>query len=311
MGDFPGGPSTLPPWCIYVGYQCTDNHFTNIQASNASVAEFYDDGGSSIWLACHGWGWPNSPQDFYTPYIFYIDAPDTKINGCYADSFTIGGIYIGNSKVSVIGTEFLEGGTDTLAPPIIAADNLNNIVILGNIITGFTGRHVINVTTIGYGWQFFGNVPQINGDANLFNGAVRFNATFGNPLILNGQRVYYNYGSILNISGLVVAGSIVYNSTPTAGDYIGWVCTKTGVEYNPSSVWQPSQNYTVEGSYTIVFPTAGDNGYYYTCTTSGVSNITEPVWPTVIGNTVTDGSVVWTCSGTSDYTFKTFGLISN
>lgn len=38
------------------------------------------------------------------------------------------------------------------------------------------------------------------------------------------------------------------------------------------------------------------NGYRYEVTTAGTSHATtEPTWPTVIGNTVTDGTVTWTC----------------
>ena len=49
---------------------------------------------------------------------------------------------------------------------------------------------------------------------------------------------------------------------------------------------------------TRVVPTGG-NGYYYTSlTAAGVSDpATEPTWPTQIGTTVLDGSVVWVCSG--------------
>lgn len=45
-----------------------------------------------------------------------------------------------------------------------------------------------------------------------------------------------------------------------------------------------------------VVPTTA-NGFYYECTTAGTSAATQPTWPTVIGNTVVDGTVTWTCKG--------------
>lgn len=38
------------------------------------------------------------------------------------------------------------------------------------------------------------------------------------------------------------------------------------------------------------------NGYAYKVTTAGTSGTTEPTWPTTISQTVSDGSIVWTCS---------------
>jgi len=45
---------------------------------------------------------------------------------------------------------------------------------------------------------------------------------------------------------------------------------------------------------TYVVPAAA-NGYAYECTTSGTSAAAPPVYPTTIGETVADGTVIWTC----------------
>jgi len=68
----------------------------------------------------------------------------------------------------------------------------------------------------------------------------------------------------------------------------------------PPSTWQASTAYSLGA---LVSPTTY-NGHKYECTTAGTSGTTEPTWPTVNGNTVTDGTVVWTCRGINLYRQK-------
>jgi hypothetical protein len=42
------------------------------------------------------------------------------------------------------------------------------------------------------------------------------------------------------------------------------------------------------------------NGFFYECITGGTTAGSEPAWPTIIGNTVTDNTVLWRCEGVED-----------
>lgn len=56
-------------------------------------------------------------------------------------------------------------------------------------------------------------------------------------------------------------------------------------------LWAPSEAQAVGD---LVVPSTL-NGYLYRCTTAGTTGTTEPSWPTTVGNTVSDGTAVWTC----------------
>jgi len=70
----------------------------------------------------------------------------------------------------------------------------------------------------------------------------------------------------------------------------GFVSTISG------AVWTLTTAKTTSAPISFAVPTVS-NGFYYKCTTGGTTGGTEPTWPTTIGTTVSDGSVVWTCWG--------------
>ena len=57
------------------------------------------------------------------------------------------------------------------------------------------------------------------------------------------------------------------------------------------TAWAIETEYSLEDYHV---PTI-DNSMCYECTTAGTSGLTEPVWTTTVGWTVSDGAVTWTC----------------
>lgn len=73
--------------------------------------------------------------------------------------------------------------------------------------------------------------------------------------------------------------------------------TLTPTDILPS--WLASADYAVDEAAEPII----ENGYRYVVTVAGTSGSTEPVWPTTIGQTVTDGGVEWrTASATHEPT---------
>jgi len=65
-----------------------------------------------------------------------------------------------------------------------------------------------------------------------------------------------------------------------------------------STAWVADTAYSLRDE---IIPTTA-NGYVYICTTAGTSGSSEPTWATGIGDTIVDGTVVWTVA--YDYEFE-------
>ena len=73
--------------------------------------------------------------------------------------------------------------------------------------------------------------------------------------------------------------------------------TRCGVRLIPND-WAATTGYTARASGdaasgSVVKPTTL-NGFHYKCTTAGNSGSSEPTWPTTVGDTVADGTCIWT-----------------
>lgn len=64
-------------------------------------------------------------------------------------------------------------------------------------------------------------------------------------------------------------------------------------EFPANTVWQAGVACDTQRA-RFVRPTAR-NGFYYECTTAGVTGATEPAWPIVPGATIADNTATWTC----------------
>jgi SPP1 family predicted phage head-tail adaptor len=65
----------------------------------------------------------------------------------------------------------------------------------------------------------------------------------------------------------------------------------TWVDYHTNSDWTATTAYELGD---LCAPTT-KNSYYYIVTVAGTSDAAEPTFPTIVGNTVVDNTVTWTC----------------
>ena len=109
------------------------------------------------------------------------------------------------------------------------------------------------------------------------------------------------------VSEGIIAGSIVKKTNGIAGQgevatVAAHVLTFTGAMTNAATFYTGAAAWLLNNAYaggSKVYPTT-PNGYIYTGT-AGTSGGTEPTWPTVVGSTIVDSGVTWTCGAAPTY----------
>lgn len=123
----------------------------------------------------------------------------------------------------------------------------------------------------------------------------------GNVYSVIGTKLYSDTTEILTLS--TSSGTVGFVAANGTTNYLFVVDGTNGYVVDESdTVTQINQTYSAWTSATAYslgarrIPTVA-NSLYYQVTTAGTSGGGEPTWPTTVGDTVTDGSVVWTCQG--------------
>ena len=101
-------------------------------------------------------------------------------------------------------------------------------------------------------------------------------------------------GDIITVSGITgtTAGTHNFNVATVTVTRID----ANNFSYTISATTQiPIGTATIQRQEVAVTPIT-KNGRKYICTGAGTSGVTEPVWPTTVGQTVADGTATWTCS---------------
>ncbi|WP_405149442.1 hypothetical protein OG589_14540 [Sphaerisporangium sp. NBC_01403] len=129
---------------------------------------------------------------------------------------------------------------------------------------------------------------------SLWEAKINFASDTIKAMLLSAYTVGSTPDTAQYMSDVLAAATEAIGSGYTArGATLG---TKA-ISYTAANSWSTSRaNSTAYAAGDVVRPATG-NGYVYQATNAGTSGGTIPTYPTVIGQTVTDGGVTWACAG--------------
>lgn len=196
------------------------------------------------------------------------------------------------------------GGNVTSVPPNVTKPPL---------VTGLSVRGAM--TTIILNWNApsysnFGLVEIWRSDNNNIGEAFRVGTSVTNfyqDAVGTGATKYYWVRSIStsNVAGDFAADG-VKGQTSLDPSYVMQLLT--------SQQWSPNVTYQAY-QYVRGIPASPDDAPYpfqnfqYVCLVGGISGTTEPTWPVVVGDTVSDGTVTWQCRPLTEKVPFTIGLV--
>jgi hypothetical protein len=129
---------------------------------------------------------------------------------------------------------------------------------------------------------------------SLWEAKINFASDTIKAMLLSAYTVGSTLDTAQYISDVLAAATEAIGSGYTArGATLG---SKT-IAYTAANSWSTSRaNSTAYALGDVVRPATG-NGYVYQAVVAGTSGASIPTYPTVIGQTVTDGGVTWACVG--------------
>jgi len=169
-------------------------------------------------------------------------------------------------------------GGDNMSPGTI---DLEGILSATNISRNDLKKGLYNQARV-YVFYTNYNIP-VEDDEKLISGF------WGETTLMDGTYTT-TFRSLLDLMSTRTGKSYSPTCTAKLGD------TKCGVRLTPPT-WLPTVAYVLLNSEdakigAIIKPSV-QNGFYYICTIAGTSDVTEPIWPTVVDVTIGDGTAQW------------------